>query len=110
MTECSLKCSPCRGGVPAMTAGEAGDRLRDLPGWALNEEGTAIQRRFSWKTFAEALAFANRVGAIAEEQGHHPTLTVGWGFCTVELKTHKIKGLHENDFIMARLIGALQNS
>ena len=110
MTECSLtslRCTPCCGGIPPMTREEAEKRLNGIPGWDLDEAGTAISRRFSWKTFAEALAFANRVGAIAEEQGHHPTLTVGWGFCRVELKTHKIKGLHDNDFIMATLINGL---
>lgn len=110
MAECSLTCSPCRGGVPPMTRDEAERRLAALPGWSLDEAGTALLRRFVWKNFVEALAFANRVGAIAEEQGHHPILRLGWGFCEVELKTAKIKGLHENDFIMATLISGLMQA
>ena len=73
---------------------EAAKRLGSLPDWALSDDGLAIHRRFPWKNFAQALEFANAIGAIAEQQGHHPTLTIGWGFCAVELKTHKINGLH----------------
>ena len=69
-------------------------------GWQLNQEGH-LERLYSFKNFAQALEFANRVGAIAEAEGHHPDLYVAWGKCKVEVWTHKIKGLTESDFYLA---------
>lgn len=100
-------CTPCRGGVPPLTPEEA-ERLRaSTPEWELADGATRLRRTFKHGSFAESLAFANRVGELAEAEGHHPVVTFGWGFCTVELQTKKIKGLHENDFIMAAKIDAL---
>jgi 4a-hydroxytetrahydrobiopterin dehydratase len=79
----------------------AAELLKKLEeGWQLNAHGH-LERTYSFKGFAEALAFANRVGDIAEEQGHHPDLRVAWGKCTVEIWTHKIQGLTESDFYFA---------
>lgn len=100
-------CEPCRGGVPPMTVETAGEMLAQTPGWEIAGEPMRIVRRFPFKDFAEALAFVNRVGAIAEAEQHHPDIHFGWGYCTVELYTHKIKGLHQNDFIMAAKINDL---
>lgn len=101
------KCVPCQSGVRPLGVGEVEELLPQVPGWSLVDEGTAIQRRFPFPDFAQALTFANRVGALAEAEGHHPTLTVSWGGCTVRFRTAKIKGLHQNDFIMAARVNAL---
>lgn len=95
------QCTPCRGGIPPLPREQAEAALREMPEWKLIDEAARIQRTYKFKNFAEALAFVNRVSEIAETQGHHPDITFGWGYCTVTLYTHKIKGLHENDFIMA---------
>jgi 4a-hydroxytetrahydrobiopterin dehydratase len=108
MTELAGKsCVPCRGGVPPMPKAEAERYLREAPGWTLMDGGTRIERKFAFKNFREALAFVNQVGALAEDEGHHPDIAFGWGQATVSLHTHKIKGLHENDFIMAAKVNRL---
>jgi 4a-hydroxytetrahydrobiopterin dehydratase len=100
-------CVPCRGGVPALSEAEAGDLLANVPEWRLMDGVKRIERTFRFPSFAEALAFVNRIGEIAETEGHHPDITFGWGYATVSLFTHKIKGLHENDFIVAAKIDRL---
>jgi len=100
-------CVPCKGGVPPMEPQRANELLRELgEGWALNPKGH-LERTYSFANFVEAMAFANRVGEIAEEQNHHPDLHVAWGKCTVEIWTHKIDGLTESDFILAAKYDAL---
>lgn len=81
--------------------------LRETPGWDLDEGADKIRRTFRFRDFAQALEFANRVGGLAEEEGHHPDITLGWGYCAVVFRTHKIHALHENDFIMAAKVNAL---
>lgn len=100
-------CSPCRGGIPPLALSEAETLLSQAPGWQLLENGTRLERRFKFKTFAAALAFVNRVGDLAEAEGHHPDITFGWGYANVLFYTHKINGLHENDFIMAVKVNEL---
>ena len=95
-------CVPCRGGVPPMEMAKAQEMLAQLgKGWQLTHDGTRLERDYPFKNFAQALAFANKVGEVAEEEGHHPDLHVRWGKCTVEIWTHKINGLTESDFFMA---------
>jgi 4a-hydroxytetrahydrobiopterin dehydratase len=95
------KCVPCRGGVPPLDSANIQELLGQLePGWELNKDGH-IERMYSFKNFAEALAFVNKVGVVAEEEGHHPDLYLAWGKCKVEIWTHKIQGLTESDFYMA---------
>lgn len=95
------KCIPCRGGVPPMAREEAEQLLEQLDrGWSINDKGH-LARQYTFKDFAGALAFVNRVGAVAEQEGHHPDLYLSWGKCRVELWTHKIKGLTKSDFYMA---------
>lgn len=94
-------CTPCQSGVPPMTAEEAQRYMLRTPGWTLDTGASRIERNFRFPDFKEALAFVDAVGAVAEEEGHHPDFRFGWGYCTIVLHTHKIKGLHENDFIMA---------
>ena len=100
-------CVPCRGGVAPLGREDADRLLQQTPGWSLTHEGTRLERRFSLKNFAAALSFVNRIGEIAEQERHHPDIQFGWGYVSVELYTHKIGGLHENDFIMAAKIAAL---
>lgn len=94
-------CVPCRGGVPPMPRGTAEEMLRELePGWQLNRQGH-LERTYRVPDFLAALQFANRVGDIAEAEGHHPDLHLSWGECRVEIWTHKIQGLTESDFYLA---------
>ncbi len=95
------RCVPCQGGIPPLNLEEAQKRLAQTPAWNLLHEGTRLERRFAFKDYLAALDFVNRVGAIAEREGHHPDICFGWGYATVVYYTHKIGGLHENDFVMA---------
>ncbi len=97
-------CTPCRGGVPPLTPDEAQRLQAQAPGWALAEDARRVERTFRFRNFREALAFVHDVGELAESEGHHPDISFGWGYATVSLSTKKIKGLHENDFIMASKI------
>src|SRR5271165_3711609 len=94
-------CTPCRGGIPPLSRTEAESYLARVPGWALADDGRQIERSFRFKNFKEALDFVARTGALAESEGHHPDVSFGWGWAKVCWQTKKIKGLHENDFIMA---------
>ena len=94
-------CTPCRGGIPPLTVEEAETYRLQAPEWALADGGTRIERTYRFKNFREAFAFVAKVAELAEAQGHHPEIRFGWGYATVSLNTKKIKGLHENDFIMA---------
>ena len=101
-------CTPCRGGIPKLTGDEAERyRAQEAPGWTLVEDATRIERRYRFKDFGEAFAFVARAAELAEAQGHHPDIGFGWGYATVSLRTKKIKGLHENDFVMAAKLDRL---
>jgi 4a-hydroxytetrahydrobiopterin dehydratase len=101
MSLADMKCVPCQGGTPPMELTRAREMLARLaPGWALNPAGH-LERTYPFKDFVQALDFANRVGAIAEAEGHHPDLHLSWGRCRVEIWTHKISGLTESDFYLA---------
>jgi 4a-hydroxytetrahydrobiopterin dehydratase len=103
----SLECVPCRGGVPPLGGPEIEDLLRELEGWEVIE-GHHLLKSFEFKDFRGALAFVNRVGEVAEEQGHHPDIDFGWGRARVSIWTHKIDGLTESDFILAAKIDKLE--
>jgi 4a-hydroxytetrahydrobiopterin dehydratase len=94
-------CTPCRGGIPPLTRDEAEYYRAQAPDWTLLEHATRIERTYRFKNFREAFAFVERAAALAETESHHPNIGFGWGFATISLRTNKIKGLHENDFIMA---------
>ena len=98
-----MKCTACRGDEPTLTDAEIAELRPQVPDWQVVEsEGTKrLERAFGFGNFAQALAFTNRVGEQAEEEGHHPALLTEWGKVTVTWWTHKIGGLHQNDFIMA---------
>jgi 4a-hydroxytetrahydrobiopterin dehydratase len=94
-------CVPCEGGVPPLGWPRIQELLRQLEsGWRMNAQGH-LERIFAFADFVQALAFANRVGVIAEAEGHHPDLHIAWGKCAVEIWTHAVNGLTENDFILA---------
>ncbi|TVP46805.1 MAG: 4a-hydroxytetrahydrobiopterin dehydratase [Halomonas sp.] len=96
-------CQPCSKGAQPLSRNEAQTLLKDLSEWQIVEHDGIIKlsRRFMFRDFASALAFAQSVGDIAEQAGHHPTLTIEWGKATVTWWTHAINGLHINDFILA---------
>ncbi len=94
-------CVPCRGGVPPLPTPRIEALLKELGrGWSLNGAGH-LERLYTFKDFAQALVFVNRIGAIAEAEGHHPDLHLSWGKCKVEIWSHAINGLTESDFYLA---------
>jgi 4a-hydroxytetrahydrobiopterin dehydratase len=97
------KCVPCRGSEPALTNSQISELMPFVPLWQLKEvDGVKrLERIFKLKNFAEALKFTDQIGAIAEAEDHHPLIVTEWGRVTVQWWTHKIRGLHNNDFIMA---------
>ena len=103
MTLSGLKCTACRRGEPTVTEAEIAELHPQVPDWQIVERDgiKRLERVFAFKDFAGALEFTNAVGGIAEEEGHHPALLTEWGKVTVEWWTHKIRGMHRNDFIMA---------
>ncbi len=103
-------CTPCRGGVPPLDRAEAERLLAETPGWTLTDGATRIERTFTFSDFAGALRLVEKIAALAEAEGHHPDITFGWGYCRVVLYTHKIKGLHENDFILAAKVNQLADA
>jgi 4a-hydroxytetrahydrobiopterin dehydratase len=98
-----MKCVACRADSPRVTEAEIAEFQRQVPEWQLLERSgiPRLERVYPFKNFVEALAFTNRVGELAETEGHHPAILTEWGKVTVTWWTHKIKGLHRNDFIMA---------
>ena len=107
-----MKCVACRGDEPTVTDAEIAQYHPHVPEWQIVERDgiKRLERVFRFRDFAQALAFTNRVGQIAEEEGHHPALLTEWGRVTVAWWTHKIKGLHRNDFIMAAKTDRLYQS
>jgi 4a-hydroxytetrahydrobiopterin dehydratase len=99
-------CVPCRAGTPALAGAELEGFASQLPEWKV-VESHHLDRAFKFPDFVSALAFVNQIGAVAEQEGHHPDLTLGWGRVQVVTYTHSIKGLSESDFILAAKIDAL---
>lgn len=104
MSLADKQCIPCRGGIPPLPPERAAELLAELgDDWSLDGQGHLV-REYRFDDFAQALGFANRVGAIAEAEAHHPDLYVAWGRCRIEIWTHKINGLTESDFYLAAKI------
>jgi 4a-hydroxytetrahydrobiopterin dehydratase len=101
-------CVPCEGGVPKLTEAKAEELRRQTPAWTLSEDASKIERKFRFEDFRQAMAFVNRVAAIANEEDHHPDILVNYSRVTLTLWTHAIGGLSENDFIVAAKIDALR--
>lgn len=98
-----MKCTACRGDSPRATDAEINEFMRVIPDWKIEERGGVkqLERVFQFDDFKQALDFTNRIGDLAEAEDHHPALLTEWGKVTVTWWTHKVKGLHQNDFIMA---------
>jgi 4a-hydroxytetrahydrobiopterin dehydratase len=103
----SRSCVPCRGGVPPLSERDAARGLESTPAWRLEDNGTRLARSFEFEDFVGAMRFVNRVAEVAEQQGHHPDIAIHWNRVDLLLWTHKIGGLHENDFILAAKIHRL---
>lgn len=111
MTDLKSKtCEACRADAPRATPQQTQEYMAQLPDWKIIEiDGIKrLQKVFSFRNFEEALTFTNEVGDIAEEEGHHPAILTEWGKVTVNWWTHKIKGLHVNDFVMAAKTDSLR--
>ena len=110
MSECNLlqkKCVPCEGGIPPLNGEELKLLYKEIdPAWTLVDDHH-IEREFDFKDFAQALGFTNKVGALAEAEGHHPDIYLAWGKVKLTLWTHKINGLSESDFIFAAKVDIL---
>ena len=101
------KCAPCSGNTPKFKTDEILLYLSKIDDWCVNNEQEMIFKKFKFKNFQKALNFTNLIGDIAESEGHHPDISLGWGYCLVMIHTHAIKGLSINDFILASKIDLL---
>ncbi len=102
----SRTCVPCRGGVPALKGKELEELKRKLPEWEVVNEHH-LHKTFTFPDFVKALGFVNRVGELAEQQGHHPDIFLAWGKAEITIWTHKVDGLTESDFILGAKIDQL---
>ena len=101
------KCQACSGKTATFYENQINEHLSKLDNWSVNDEQKMIYKKFIFKTFKQALVFTNKVGNLADIEGHHPDISLGWGYSLVMLHTHAIKGLSINDFIMAAKIDIL---
>ena len=99
-----LKCEACSGKTPKLNHLEIIDNLKKINNWSVNEQEEMIFKKFTFKNFKKALHFTNLVGTLAEEESHHPDLSIGFGYCLIMIHTHAINGLSINDFILASKI------
>jgi 4a-hydroxytetrahydrobiopterin dehydratase len=99
------KCVPCHSGMPSLSKQQAREMLNEIPDWTLNDN--SIERMFAFKDFKDSIDFVNKVAEIANEQDHHPDIHIYYNKVRIELTTHKIKGLSENDFILAAKINSI---
>ena len=101
------KCVPCEGGVPALDISEIHKYQKKIDGWDVikNEKNIYfLEKKFTFNNFVESQKFVNEVGRVSEEEGHHPEILFGWGYAKINISTHAIEGLSENDFILASKI------
>ena len=105
----SKDCVPCRGGVPPLGREEIAKFHQELDGWEVVNDHH-LKKSYKFSNFIEAQTFVNRVGNLAEEQGHHPDICFGWGYAEISIWTHKIDGLTESDFILAAKIDKLEQN
>lgn len=101
-------CKPCEGGLQPFDAGTVHVYLQDLSGWIADEGSKRITKSFTFKNFVESMQFVDKVADIAEGEGHHPDIHISWNKVTLDLTTHAIKGLSENDFILATKIDIIK--
>jgi len=100
------KCKPCEGGVPPLTEDQANELLKQIPEWTIKDGH--VYRQFKFKDFKEAISFVNKVAEIAEQEQHHPNIKINYNKVSIELYTHAINGLSENDFILPAKIDEIQ--
>ena len=100
----SEKCEPCNGNTPKLDYQEISKFLSQLNDWSVNDNQDMIFKKFKFSNFMKSLQFSNKIGELAEKEGHHPDISIGWGYCLVMLHTHAINGLSVNDFILASKI------
>ena len=101
------KCIPCEGGIPSFNLEEIHKYLKKVDGWdveSVDKKDFFIIKNFKFKNFLESQSFVNKVGEIAEQEGHHPDIWFGWGYAKIKIQTHAINGLHESDFVLAAKI------
>lgn len=103
------KCVPCEEKTTGLSRSGSRELIKETPGWDFDIEANKIIREFKFKDFAKALAFVNKVGEVAEDEGHHPDIKLSYGKVLIEIWTHSINGLSENDFILASKINKLTN-
>ena len=107
------KCVPCEGGVPALDLSDIHKYQKKIEGWDVVKNDKNIyflEKRFKFKNFLESQKFVNEVGKVSEEEGHHPDIFFGWGYAKINITTHAIEGLSENDFILAAKIDNITNA
>lgn len=102
------KCIPCEAGGPPLPVQSAEELLKNISGWTLWPGARAISKEFKFSDFKTAFDFVAKVAAVAEAEGHHPDISLSWGRVEIELSTHAVRGLSENDFILAAKIDVLQ--
>ena len=105
----SLKCLSCSGKTPKLNNKDIQNYLKKVDNWEINESKEMIFKKINFKNFKTALNFANKVGIVAENESHHPDLSIGYGYCLIIIHTHAIKGLSLNDFILASKIDLLNS-
>ena len=107
------KCVPCEGGVAPFDISQIHKYQKKIDGWDIVKNTKNIyflEKKFTFKNFLESQNFVNQVGKISEEEGHHPDISFGWGYAEIKVTTHAIKGLSENDFILAAKIDKITNA
>lgn len=108
MSLSAKKCIACSSDAAPLGDSEISNFIEQINGWSVANDKASISKEFKFKNFAKAIEFVNKVGAIAESESHHPDIEFGWGYCKVNLSTHSICGLHENDFIVAAKINEIE--
>jgi len=103
-----IRCVGCEGGIPVMTNDEIKQLLPEIKNWKVSSDQKFINRRFEFKGFYKTMAFVNAIAWIANQEGHHPDMEVGYNYCNVKYTTHAVDGLTKNDFICAAKINALE--
>ena len=101
------KCEPCSGNTHKLNFQEISKNLSELNEWSVNDNQEMIFKKYKFNNFNKAIKFANKIAELSEKEGHHPDISIGWGYCLVMIHTHAIKGLSINDFILASKIDLL---
>ena len=102
-----LRCEACSGNTPKLSEEELNENLKKIKDWSLNDKKEMIFKKFTFKNYKKSLEFVNKISEVAENEKHHPDISLGWGYCLVIIHTHAINGLSINDFILAAKIDLL---